>query len=52
MPFLLMIIMNYIAPDMMSAFFNSMTGIFLILGAVLLVVSGFLVIRKITNIDI
>ncbi len=52
MPFLLMLIMNYIAPDMMSAFFNSMAGIFLILGAIILVVSGFLVIRKITNIDI
>ncbi len=52
MPFLLMIIMNYIAPDMMSSFFNSMTGIFLILGAVGLVIGGFLVIRKITNIDI
>lgn len=52
LPFLLMIVMNYIAPDMMGAFFNSMAGIFLILGAVLLVVMGFLVIRKITNIDI
>jgi tight adherence protein B len=52
MPFLLMIVMNYIAPDMMSAFFNSMAGILLILGAVMLVVMGFLVIRKITNIDI
>jgi tight adherence protein B len=52
MPFLLMIVMNYIAPDMMGAFFNSMAGIMLILGAVMLVVMGFLVIRKITNIDI
>jgi tight adherence protein B len=52
MPFLLMIVMNYIAPDMMGAFFNSMAGILLILGAVMLVVMGFLVIRKITNIDI
>lgn len=52
MPFLLMIVMHYIAPDMMSTFFNSMAGILLILGAVMLVVMGFLVIRKITNIDI
>ncbi len=52
MPFLLMIVMNYIAPDMMGSFFNSMAGILLILGAVMLVVMGFLVIRKITNIDI
>ncbi|OGV41151.1 MAG: hypothetical protein A2X48_12025 [Lentisphaerae bacterium GWF2_49_21] len=52
MPFLLMIIMNYIAPDMMSSFFNSMAGLFLIIGAVGLVVAGFLVIRKITSIDI
>ncbi|MCX6986128.1 MAG: type II secretion system F family protein [Lentisphaerae bacterium] len=52
MPFLLMIVMNYIAPDMMSAFFNSMAGILLIIGAVMLVAMGFMVIRKITNIDI
>ncbi|MEI6424236.1 MAG: type II secretion system F family protein, partial [Lentisphaerota bacterium] len=52
MPFLLMIVMNYIAPDMMSSFFNSMAGIMLIVGAAMLVLMGFLVIRKITNIDI
>jgi tight adherence protein B len=52
MPFLLMIVMNYIAPDMMSTFFNSMAGILLIVGASMLVLMGFLVIRKITNIDI
>jgi tight adherence protein B len=52
MPFLLMIVMNYIAPEMMSAFFNSMAGIFMILGVIGLVIAGFLVIKKITNIDI
>lgn len=52
MPYLLMLVMNYIAPDMMSAFFNSITGILLIIGASLLVAGGFFIIRKITTIDI
>lgn len=52
MPFLLMIVMNYIAPQMMSNFFNSMVGVLLLAGAVVLDVIGFLVIRKITTIDI
>lgn len=52
MPYLLMLVMNYIAPEMMSAFFNSIVGILLIIGASLLVAGGFFIIRKITTIDI
>jgi tight adherence protein B len=52
MPFILLFVMTYIAPAMMSAFFNSLVGILLITGASLLVVAGFFVIRKITTIDI
>lgn len=52
MPFLLMIVMNYIAPQMMSNFFNSIIGLLLLAGAVVLDIVGFLVIRKITTIDI
>ena len=52
MPFVLMILMNYIAPHMMSAFFDSMFGILLIIAVVVLVALGFLVIKKITKIDI
>ncbi|OGV51030.1 MAG: hypothetical protein A2X49_04565 [Lentisphaerae bacterium GWF2_52_8] len=52
MPFLLMFAMAYIAPDMMSHFFASLIGILIIIGAILFVVAGFFVIRKITTIDI
>lgn len=52
MPFLLMFAMAYIAPDMMSVFFNSIVGILIIIVAVLLVIAGFFTIRKITTIDI
>jgi tight adherence protein B len=52
MPFFLMLAMNYIAPDMMSNFFNSIAGIALIAGAIVLDIVGFMVIKKITNIDI
>ena len=52
MPFILMFAMNYIAPDMMSIFFDSLIGIFLIIGVVLLVLLGFFSIKKITKIDI
>lgn len=51
-PFLLMFIMAYIAPDIMSAFFSSPVGILIMLGVIVLVATGFLIIRKITNIDI
>ncbi len=52
MPFLLLAAMAYIAPDMVNAFLNSPLGILLLFAAIALVVTGFLVIRKITNIDI
>lgn len=51
-PFLLMFIMAYIAPDVMSAFFASPIGILILIGVIILVAAGFLIIRKITNIDI
>lgn len=52
MPFLLMLAMTYIAPQMMENFFHSIMGILIILGAIVLVVIGFFVIKKITTIDI
>lgn len=52
MPFLLMFALNYVAPEMMSNFFNSIKGIALIAAAVILDIIGFLVIRKILTIDI
>ena len=52
MPFFLMFAMNYVAPDMMSVFFNSIIGILLIVAVILLVLTGFLSIKKITKIDI
>lgn len=52
MPFILMLAMNYVAPKMMSGFFDSMVGVGVIIGVCLLVVIGFLVIKKITTIDI
>jgi len=52
LPYLLMLVMNYISPDMMSGFFNSIAGLAMIIGASLLVFAGFLTIKKITNIDI
>lgn len=52
MPFLLMIAMAYIAPDMMGQFFNSIVGVLLIVAAAILVTVGFFVIKKITTIDI
>ncbi len=52
MPFVLMFAMNYVAPKMMSVFFDSIIGILLIVGVVLLVIIGFFSIKKITTIDI
>ncbi len=52
MPFVLMVVLSYKAPQMMDAFFNNIYGIAMIIGACVLVVTGFLVIRKITTIDI
>ncbi len=52
MPFLFMFVLTYVAPDMMSAFFNNLIGIIAIIGAGVWTIIGFFVIRKITTIDI
>ncbi len=52
MPIALFIAMMNIAPDMMNAFFSTVVGILCLLAVIALDVTGFLVIRKITNIDI
>jgi tight adherence protein B len=52
MPFALMFMMSYVAPDTMSQFFNSVIGVISIIAASVLVVIGFLVIKKITTIDV
>lgn len=52
MPFALMFAMSHVAPDEMSAFFNSAIGIISIIVVVILDVVGFLVIKKITTIDV
>lgn len=52
MPFLLMAAMNYVAPGMMAGFFHSAFGLVMIVIVVLMVVCGFLLIKKITTIDI
>ena len=52
MPFLLLFAMSKVAPDMMRPFFNSIVGVLVICGAILLVLAGFFTIRKITTIDV
>lgn len=52
MPWALFIAMMYIATDMMTNFFSSLPGILCIIVVIVLDVSGFLLIRKITSIDI
>ena len=52
MPFALLFAMMNIVPDMMNAFFSTAAGILSLLAVAILVVIGFLSIRKITNIDI
>jgi len=52
MPFALMFMMSYIVPDAMSAFFESAIGIISCVVAVILVICGFLVIKKITSIRV
>ena len=51
-PFLLMLAMMRLAPDMMDAFFNSIVGVLVLLAVTVMVVCGFLWIRKITTIDV
>lgn len=52
MPVALFIAMLRIAPDMMNAFFSTVPGVLCLLAVIVLDVTGFLMIRKITNIDI
>ena len=52
MPFVLLIGINYVAPALLEGIFDSIIGYALLGGVFLLVTIGFLVIRKITTIDI
>ena len=52
MPFALFFAMMYVAPDMMNNFFSSVVGILFLMGVIILDVMGFIVIQKITTIDI
>lgn len=52
MPLALFFAMLKIAPDMMNSFFSTVTGILCLLAVLALDITGFIVIRKITNIDI
>ncbi len=52
MPLLLIIAIAKIAPDMMDSFFASILGVGIMLAALVLDVCGFLVIRKITTVNI
>ena len=51
-PFLLMFAMMHLAPDLMDAFLGSVVGIIVLLAVSVMVVLGFLWIRKITTIDV
>lgn len=52
MPFALMFMMSYIVPDAMAAFFESVIGIISCVVAIILVIVGFLSIKKITSIKV
>lgn len=52
MPFALMFMMSYIVPDAMAAFFESVIGIISCVVATILVIAGFLSIKKITSIKV
>ncbi len=52
MPAGLFFAMMNIAPDMMNSFFSTVAGVLSLLGVIVLDVTGFIMIRRITNIDI
>ncbi|MCF6176143.1 MAG: type II secretion system F family protein [Victivallaceae bacterium] len=52
MPFALMFAMAHVAPDTMKVFFDSAIGIISIIVVIILDIVGFLVIKKITTIDV
>ncbi len=51
-PILLFFAMLYISPDMMDTFFSTPVGFLIIIGVLGLDITGFMIIRKITQIDI
>ena len=51
-PFVLMFAMMRLDPDLMDAFFGSLVGLIVLVAVVVMVVCGFLWIRKITTIDV
>ena len=51
-PVFLFFAMFYISPDMMKSFFSSVTGILILVAVLIMDVIGFLIIRKITKIDV
>ena len=51
-PFVLVFVMTRLAPDLMNPFFGSLIGVVVLLIVVIMVVLGFLWIRKITTIDV
>ena len=51
-PFVLMFAMMHLAPDLMDAFFGSLVGLVVLVAVMVMVVCGFLWIRKITTIDV
>ena len=51
-PFVLMFVMMRLAPDLMDAFLGSLVGVIVLLVVIVMVVCGFLWIRKITTIDV
>ena len=51
-PFALMFAMSYVVPDTMQDFFASPIGIVAIIAVVILDITGFIVIKKITTIDV
>ena len=52
MPAALFFAMMNIVPDMMNSFFSTVPGVLCLLGVIVMDVVGFLMIRRITNIDI
>lgn len=52
MPVLLLIMMSYVTPAAMDAFFNSIIGIISLIVTAVFIIAGFLMIKKITTIDI
>ena len=51
-PFVLLFAMTRLAPDLMDEFLGSVAGVIVLFAVVVMVVSGFLWIRKITTIDV